>query len=49
MYNKQDIDKTAEQEAIALKRQGKQTNCNNKRLKLQAEYNKKEFDRLFRR
>ena len=47
--NKQEIDKQAEREAIALQRQGRMRNTNMDRVRLQAEYNQDKFNRLFRK
>ena len=49
MYNKELIDKEAEQEAIAIRKQGRGANSNFRRLKLEDNYNQKIFDKLFTR
>lgn len=46
--NKEQIDKTAEREAAALRRQGKDYNPNYKRTRQQQDYNKNQFNKLFR-
>lgn len=48
MYNKASIDKDAEREAKALRKQGCSANHNAKRTRLQHEYNRREFDKLFK-
>lgn len=45
---KKDIDRQAEREGIALKQQGISQNSNYKRIKHQNEYNKQQFDKLFK-
>ena len=48
-YDKDDIDKQAEREANALHSQGRATNSNYRRLKLQLEtYGELEFNKMFR-
>ena len=49
MYSKDNIDKEAEQEAIALRKQGRGDNSNFRRLKLEDNYNQKIFNKLFTR
>ena len=45
--NKEDIDKSAEREAIALRKQGRSYDHNKKRIRQQKEYNHEHFNRLF--
>ena len=47
--NKEDIDKSAEREAIALRKQGRSYDHNKKRIRQQKEYNHEHFNRLFMR
>jgi hypothetical protein len=48
MYNKDHIDKEAEREALALRKQGYKNNHNNSRTRQADNYNKNKFDKLFR-
>jgi hypothetical protein len=49
MYNKDKIDKEAEREAAALQKQGKYSNDNYRRTRLESDnYNKQLFDKLFK-
>lgn len=48
-YNKNDIDRQAEREGTALKQQGCESSQQHKRKREEQEYNKAEFDRLFKR
>uniref|UniRef100_A0A6M3LAW6 Uncharacterized protein n=1 Tax=viral metagenome TaxID=1070528 RepID=A0A6M3LAW6_9ZZZZ len=43
-----EIDRQAEREAMALRRQGKNSNQNNKRNKIKDNYNRQLFEKLFR-
>jgi len=43
--NKEDIDKSAEREAIALRKQGRSYNHNKKRIRQQKDYNIDKIDR----
>jgi len=45
--DKKDIDKQAEKEAIALRKQHRDYNHNYKRVRQQKEYNHEHFNRLF--
>lgn len=45
---KENFDKQAEREALALKKQGRLRNSNNKRIRQSKEYNKGIFDKLFK-
>ena len=45
--NKEDIDKSAEREAIALRKQGRSYDHNKKRIRQQKDYNINNFNRLF--
>jgi len=47
--SKEDIDRQCEREGQALRRQGRNFNHNDSRTRQQMNYNKKRFDRLFRR
>jgi len=42
-----EIDKQAEQEAKALRKQGRQDNTNTSRLRIEKDYNLAEFNKLF--
>jgi len=47
MYNRNEIDKQAENEANALRKQGRQDNANTSRLRIEKDYNLAEFNKLF--
>ena len=47
-YNRDNLDRQAEREGIALKQQGQNVNQQHKRHKIKAEYNKSKFDKLFK-
>lgn len=44
-----DIDRWAEKQAKAIEKQGHKPNRNMKRVRQQTEYNKQEFNKLFKR
>ena len=45
--NKNEIDKQAEREAVALAKAGRQSSANYKRTRQADDYNRSQFDRLF--
>ena len=48
MYDKNQMDKQAEAEAEALRKSGRRSNFNDKRTRQAENYNKKEFEKLFK-
>jgi len=48
MYSKQEEEEKAIREAIALRKSGRCSNYNNKRTRQAENYNKKEFEKLFK-